>query len=167
MCLEIKKGTSLKVAERDIECYKTVVFRNGCLISLWRDFIYSREEKFPIQEKFEEPWFVSGNIDYAYNGFHTFRCMARAKRDLEFTDDIRFLYMRCVIPKGARYYVGTDRDYCSDSLIVTGWKTRNMKRWVSWSPCLYPEFIAPDVTIKVKTGMLKETEVGKEADHVS
>lgn len=83
-------------------------------------------------------------------------------------DEMRiFLYMRCVIPKGARYYIGTGRDYCSDSLIVTGRKTRTMKRWVAWSPCLHSAFIDPAVAGKVEKETIKEIEAGKEADHVS
>lgn len=159
MCLEIKQNTQLKIAQKDIECYKTVIYKDGCLLSLWRDFCYAREDKFPTQEKYTEGWFVESCRDFVHTGFHTFQNMKRAMHDLEFTENIRFVYMRCVIPAGAKYYEGSDRDYCSDSLVVTGWKDRNMSRWVNWPPSLHPAFGDTEIAERVRKKMEEESHV--------
>ena len=161
MCLIIKQNTQLKIAQNDIECYKTVIYMCGCLYSFWRGFCYAQEDKFPTQEKYTESQFDEFCRDTVYAGFHTFQNIATAEQYLEGTVDDCFVYMRCVIPAGAKYYEGSDTDYCSNSLIVTGWKTKGMDQWADYPVCLHPAFgdtsLAKWVRKKMENVMKVET----------
>lgn len=173
MCLKIKQNTQLKIAQNDIECYKTVIYIGGCLYSFWHGFCYAQEDKFPTQEKYIESQFDEFCRDDVYTGFHSFQNMASAERDLEITSNIfnsMFIYMRCVIPAGAKYYEGSNMDYCSNSLVVTGWRTRSMDQWADYPPYLHPAFgdtsLAEWVRKKMEKVMRVETpKEGK--NHVS
>lgn len=173
MCLKIKQNTQLKTAQNDIECYKTVIYICGRLYSFWHGFCYAQEDKFPTQEKYIESRFDEFCRDDVYNGFHSFQNMASAERDLEITSntfDSCFVYMRCVIPAGAKYYEGSNADYCSNSLVVTGWRTKSMDQWADYPPCLHPAFGDKSLAEWVRKKMEKvmRVETPKEGEpHVS
>ena len=173
MCLKIKQNTQLKTAQNDIECYKTVIYMGGCLYSFWHGFCYAQEDKFPTQEKYIESRFDEFCRDDVYTGFHSFQNMASAERDLEITSNIfnsMFIYMRCIIPAGAKYYAGSDMDYCSNSLVVTAWRPKGMAQGVDYPPCLHPAFGDESLAEWVRKKMEKvmRLETPKEGEpHVS
>ena len=106
MCFKTK-GSKIKIAKEDIECYKRVEHYSTCCISLHQKFkydynkIYSGKSKFRLFLK----WFFDENI--TDEGYHS---------------DIKpfpFPNAKCIIPKGSLYLIDTlSGEYCSSSIIV-------------------------------------------------
>ena len=43
----------------------------------------------------------------------------------------KYVVVKCVIPKGSRYYVSRDKhEYCSDQIILVGYKEQSKGKWL-------------------------------------
>ena len=128
------------IAEHDIRCYKMVMrtrgMRRGKYLSWFRDFEYKLGEEYH-EPKFEtaailDPDFGEGNINYGFHSYadESFAC----RQEDKFSHAV---IIRCVIPKGARYYKSSYSDerymqYCSDRLRIDAQLVKG--KWVTEFP---------------------------------
>ncbi len=126
MCLYTNQFEAY-IAEHPIKCYKTAYTsyynNNPTFHSVYQSFCYR------LNSSYKEIAFQSlsptGEVKY---GFHSYQSEKTAKivaniacSDLNKAEVI----LECEIPKGARYFKEDDREFCSDSITVTGWKRRD------------------------------------------
>ena len=128
MCLYTTQSKSL-IAKKDITCYKVVhLHENETLFrSEFRFFEYKIGRTYRLRIGVKQ-W-VPNNC-YLHSGFHSF---ATLKNALEYGGKCMVL-LKCVIPKGARYYVGDFRQgyrtqYCSNRIRVVAWKPMWRGKW--------------------------------------
>ena len=115
MCLHTSQ-TKPFTAEKDITCYKVVNPANmdGMFRCEFRFFEYSLGVKY-IEKEFSETVYSCT----VHKGFHSYRTIAVA----QFHASTPYVLIKCVIPKGSRYYESYSGDqYCSDTLIPVAWK---------------------------------------------
>ena len=113
MCL---KNAELKIAEKNIICYKVYVV-DGNLLSP-----YGREKALEegIIAKTRLGTIESPN-NVVYEGFHSFATLSDAVDESFIWKDETAVIIKCTIPKLSRYYKGTFGkriSYCSESLIL-------------------------------------------------
>lgn len=113
MCLTVKEP--LKIASKDIVCYKIMkiwIYNPvSCLVSFFRGSTYLlntlyTEKRFGLKKK------LFSSVHY---GLHSYATAKIAKESLE-EGNYRSVLVKCIIPKGAYYYVGNEGDYCSNQL---------------------------------------------------
>ena len=114
MCL---KNAELKIAEKDIICYKVDVVVDGNLLSPYR------REKAP-----EEGMIATTRLgiikfpnDAVHEGFHSFCNLSDAVDESFIWKDDTTVIVKCTIPKLSRYYKGTFGariSYCSECIIL-------------------------------------------------
>ena len=107
MCF-ITKDSKLKIASKDIECYKIVktVYKDYC-ISLYQEFKYDYNKKYSKKSKLTLflKWLFNINIESG--GYHSFIYPVFGSQ------------MKCIIPKGSLYIIDRVRgEYCSTSIII-------------------------------------------------
>lgn len=138
MCLYTEQSKPL-VAEKDITCYK-VVYRYEALKQFRSEIQFF---KYRIGYTYDlymdvEDW-VPSAAGYLYWGFHSFTTLKNA---LEYGGK-RMVLLKCVIPKGARYYAGgfergfcdnprlggIGTQYCSNQIRVVAWKPMRRGKW--------------------------------------
>ena len=107
MCF-ITKNSKLKIATKDIECYKIMntISTYHC-VSYCREFIYEYNKKYSNKSKLILffKWLCDINIES--EGYHSFIYPV-------FGDKVK-----CVIPKGSLYLVNRMyNEYCSTSIII-------------------------------------------------
>lgn len=138
MCLYTSQTKSL-IAKKDITCYKVVYpyeadrqFR-----SEFRFFEYKIGRTYRLRMGVRQ-W-LPNDGGYLYSGFHSFTTLKNA---LEHGDKYMVL-LKCVIPKGARYYTGEfvrgfcnaqytggiGTQYCSNQIRVVAWKPMWHGKW--------------------------------------
>ena len=107
MCF-ITKNSKLKIATKDIECYKIMntISTQDC-VSYCREFIYEYNKKYSNKSKLILffKWLFDINIES--EGYHSFIYPV-------FGDKVK-----CVIPKGSLYLVKRMyNEYCNTSIII-------------------------------------------------
>lgn len=130
MCLKTKKSKAF-IADEDIECYKLVELKgNGLYAPIQDDFFYGSIDdiigKKIIPNKFIDSYendLFSTDILGTYRikyGIHTFSSLEVMRSRLYWYDKygINVIGYKCIIPKGSKYYEGTNFDLCSDKIIV-------------------------------------------------
>lgn len=146
MCLKLKEGnTRLIVADKDIVCYKVLLmFPDGTYVSMYQRASYELNKLMVDNVKLDK------HKSNSYNGFtqvvgagcfHTFKNLEDAKKIMNetknegvyYTNKFTPIVVRCIIPKGARYYSGSFNflfcteeyeSYASKKLMVTDEVTR-------------------------------------------
>jgi hypothetical protein len=117
MCLNLasksKKQPKPRIATENIVCYKTMHRTNYGLQSVFKRFNYQLKEKYgPLEFDIRHGGFGWSLLA----GFHSFRTLARAQRSADNTNRV---IVKCVIPKGSKYYIGNGRsEYASNRLII-------------------------------------------------
>jgi len=107
------------IAKKDITVYKILNknFFNGKYYSPHKHFEYEKgNEYYRYGKKFEIRVSKTNNEKYLvhiYDGLHSYRTLSRAK---DATWGNRKVF-KMVIPKGAEYYLGENKDIVSDRLI--------------------------------------------------
>lgn len=122
MCLHSNQSKPF-TAEKDITCYKIVNPANmdGAFRSEFREFKYYLGDKY-VEKDF--PGTVYSCT--VHKGFHSYRTIAVA----QFHASTPYVLIKCVIPKGSRYYESyTKEEYCSDTLIPVAWKPLRSGKW--------------------------------------
>ena len=113
MCLEIKENSKVKIAEKDITCYKICLCKTErCKWSL-KNFFGNKTAKFyktpfcyadvEIGKKYQS--YLLASSSFSINeGLHSFVENPNGKSELYLCNyDV---IIKCVIPKGASYYEG-------------------------------------------------------------
>lgn len=122
MCL-ITKSKDYKIAEEDIVCYKVLDKEFNSLNGLHR---YTIGEENPYKDmelwnfnSLEPSWY----IECGYHSFNNYDDVCTLyRRHIIITD---YMIVKCVIPKGTRYYEGKHTypwgptGYVSENIIVT------------------------------------------------
>lgn len=129
MCLYTTQTKSL-IAKKDITCYKVVhLHENETLFrSEFRFFEYKIGRVYSLCTSVKQ-W-VPNQYGNMYSGFHSFTTLRNA---LTYGGKHMAL-LKCVIPKGARYYVGdfgngSCTQYCSNRIRVVAWKPMWRGKW--------------------------------------
>lgn len=107
MCF-ITKGTKLKIAFKDIECYKIVEKKdiNHC-VSYHVGFEYEYNKKYSNKSRLTLFLLWLFDINVKHEGYHSFIYPVFGS------------LIKCVIPKGSLYLVNPMfNEYCSTSIII-------------------------------------------------
>ena len=142
MCWINRNELTKLVACKDIECYKNfelkdITFKQESifkfkfgkkkiiqLISLFEKYSYIpyKKQQFidlkPIEVSYN-PYGIEDYEDIGYRidaGYHSYDTIESAKEKRFFMDEV---VVKCVIPKGAEYYINNDNEIVSSTIIVT------------------------------------------------
>ena len=133
MCLYSKSKT-YKIAEKDITCYKVMLIETSSWVlnSPYRNMCYF------LDVKYQEDYFntdkasVDGETWILFRGFHSYinlsDALSYARNFNSCVTAQNFVVVKCIIPKGARYYEGSsyevfsdDKEYCADQIKAVAW----------------------------------------------
>lgn len=101
------KYSKIRIATKDIECYKCVKHYSTFCISLHQKFKYDYGQKYSGKSKIKIffKWLL--NEDITDEGYHS---------DI---NPFPFSNAKCIIPKGSLYLIDTlSEEYCSSSIII-------------------------------------------------
>jgi hypothetical protein len=145
MCLSRTTTKKPKIAEEDIICYKFLKVagsgfprRDVRITAPFRtDFQYQlgKVTKLQPHQKLE-----CEHHDYVHVGFHSFANVKAAFHNADirnYPHDPEYFVFVCVIPKGAKYFVGRfcqHLSYASDALIVLSRNSRRSKQHIKNLP---------------------------------
>lgn len=116
MCLDLKRGSKVKIANKDIICYKRYKYdlASNTLKSPFQRTIHKFGKQPEVQLGYCKNQY--GHIE---EGYHSFKYKFWIKL-FGILHSYGNLY-KCVIPKGSKYYEGTWGDfksYASNNLII-------------------------------------------------
>lgn len=142
MCWTNRNELTKLVANKDIECYKNfnltaITFEQKSifkfkfgkkkiiqLTSLFRKYLYIpyKKQQFinlePIRSSYNVDDFKN-HYNYYYKierGYHSYNTIKKAQEEIFFGDEI---IIKCIIPKGTEYYINTNGEIVSSTIIVT------------------------------------------------
>lgn len=120
------------IAKEDITCYKVVYLVSSICENYPRfhsiyfnyNYVFNGNEvktgDFPFKI---QGWTVN-------NGFHSYSRIGYAESVCKMDNNPNKVIIKCVIPKGASYYVSTgEGEYCSNRIKIVGWKECGEKTW--------------------------------------
>ena len=142
MCWITRNELIKLIADKDIECYKNfrldnIIFKQKSifnfkfgkkkiiqLISLFKEYKYIPYKKQQIIDlkPIEISYFPYGFEDYGIIGYkidvgyHSYDAIEKAKRNIFFGDEV---VIKCIIPKGAEYYINDYNEIVSSTIIIT------------------------------------------------
>ena len=115
-----------KVAKKDIFCYKILEIDTASYRKLirtpYQGDLINNFDKCITPDYFQEK-FKMGKQLIIEHGIHSFRNITAAKnKNLELLigclrNNIQYVIAFCYIPKGTKYWIGKDCDYCSECLM--------------------------------------------------
>lgn len=142
MCWISKHEISKCIANKNIKCYKNfklkdIKFKQKSifkfkfgkkkiiqLISLFEKYLYIPYKEQPFIDL--KPIRIYDNIYYVENhkniyyridtGYHSYSTIEKAKGDIWVGNEI---VVKCIIPKGTEYYINTNGEIVSSTIIVT------------------------------------------------
>lgn len=131
MCLVVKKLRHLnnkpKIAKKDIICYKMFRVTKLGLQSPIRGIIWNCGDNIKNGYMSADNFQMMPEDGIINKGLHSFRKVEKPT-DCSYTqymidqmknvDDCVTVTACCIIPKGSRYWIGRDNDYCSESLYL-------------------------------------------------
>ena len=101
MCLDLKDKAKLKIAKKDIVCYKHLIQLDGTYRTPYQNAVVS------VNQLLKSKLVVNSDSKF-YKfidvGFHLFKRKGDAMNDAIIVESAYIA--RCIIPKGAEYYVG-------------------------------------------------------------
>ena len=101
------KYSKIRIATKDIECYKCVEHYSTFCISLHQKFKYDYGQKYSGKSKIKILFKWLLNEDITDEGYHS---------DI---NPFPFSNAKCIIPKGSLYLIDTlSEEYCSSSIII-------------------------------------------------
>ena len=133
MCLIVKKGTPIKIAEEDIVCYKKLDIykvKDGMeLKSPYQYFVYKLGEEyrtsFGIEENIEigeNAWWADNEVQEFYENFPEGELMSYNKGFHSYKENKPRHWDRpnveCIIPKDSQYVEDETGLICSESIII-------------------------------------------------
>ena len=105
------KGSKIRIAFKDIECYKLMSKKDDCYVSVITDFTYKCNQIYSGKSKWKLflKWlfnFIVTNEAYHSNVY-------------KWNYSWHYESVKCVIPKGSLYLVNElNGEYCSSSIII-------------------------------------------------
>ena len=142
MCLNLKSGDSKqKTAQEDIVCWKWLMkYSNGKLFSPYQRMEYFLDRKMHDDKKVDRKEKRKNGVNNKYlpvvcshkmsqGGYHTFKNFEDADKFVKDDRTSNSVLVKCIIPKGSKYYEGyfqawgydyVIESYASKDLIVTG-----------------------------------------------
>ncbi len=114
MCL-LTNNLHKYIAEKDIVCYKIVYLQGKKIISFWFDFPYELNRKYTTQVL--QPIPVPNGDIRIEKGFHSYRNLYTAKRDVWFSLMESLVIVKCIVPKGSEYYIN-NKEMVSNQIII-------------------------------------------------
>lgn len=105
MCFKTK-GSKIKIAKKDIICYKTVRRSPNGYFSMYQDFDYKCNKEYSGKSKLKLflKWLF--NLDITKEAYHSYTWCNYAS-------------IPCIIPKGSLYLIDKYKnEYCSTSIII-------------------------------------------------
>jgi len=128
MCLVVKKIRHLnnkpKIAKKDIICYKMFRVNKLGLQSPYRGTIWNCGDNIKNGYMNADNFQMMPEDGMINNGLHSFRKLEKptdcpyTKYIIKMTKDDDCVTVCCIIPKGSRYWIGRDNDYCSEKLYL-------------------------------------------------
>ena len=130
MCLEVNRLRHLrlkpKVAKKDIVCYKVIKYGKTGFFTPFMGMPVDVHECHKKREglidplcKFQEYPYPKTNLGHFINhGIHSWRNVNDAMLNRCSSDEVPSLVLRCIIPKGTRYWIGKEGDYVSETLKI-------------------------------------------------
>lgn len=108
MCLKIRKNAKVKTAEKDIVCYKVVEKRvkSGYVTPFFNMPISIGEEYGDVSLEKKDNMYEEIVVEEGYHSLKTFEDAADYTAMLMLAHQVCFTIIKCVIPKGAKYYDG-------------------------------------------------------------
>lgn len=101
------KGSKIRIATKDIECYKCVEHYSTFCISLHQKFKYDYGQKYSGKSKIKIFFKLFFDENITDEGYHS---------DI---NPFPFPNAKCIIPKGSLYLIDTlSGEYCSSSIII-------------------------------------------------
>lgn len=101
------KGSRIRIATKDIECYKVVSIYSSECISIYEKFRYNYDQIYSNKSKLKLflKWLF--NEDINSEAYHSY-----IKHNL-------FTNIKCIIPKGSLYLINDEfKEYCSTSIKI-------------------------------------------------
>ena len=112
------KGSRIRIATKDIVCYKRVIIDENCCFSLNQNFKYEYNKTYSGKSKWKlfSNWLF--NFHIASEGYHSF-----IESEVYRTYGLNYWQSRatvkCIIPKGSLYLINKlFGEYCSSSIII-------------------------------------------------
>lgn len=127
MCLRINESCHKKtkskyiplIAKEDMKVWKVITKKN---CSMYREKYYEPNLAYP-EVKFTYRWHEYAVYDYRINeyishhyidrGYHAYKTYDEAKK---YFDDTIYKIVEFIIPKGAKYFIGRDRDIVANKI---------------------------------------------------
>lgn len=118
MCFfAIKKYGKIKIAHKDIVCYKTLMYN---MQSFWKYHQYyfdKLEPKLRLKNVCSDKEFV--RIEEGYHSFSTEEKVMAEYEHWSYSYKNLIQMVKCIIPKGSRYYYDPDTSsYVSNQIII-------------------------------------------------
>lgn len=101
------KGSKIKIAKKDIICYKTVKRSHGGYLSMYQNFDYKCNKEYSGKSKLKLflKWLF--NLTISEEAYHSYTYIDGG------------LTVECVIPKGSLYLTDYHNlEYCSTNIII-------------------------------------------------
>jgi len=127
MCFFIPEDQEVQIADKDITCFKSVwanTYPFKYVYSLYQNFEYHfneiyRKADFPVIKN--EHNITNDKIKIIYKGFHSHMKLNKTiKRQSSIYNTI---IVKCVIPKGSKYFFNDQyNEYVSGLIIIKKWK---------------------------------------------
>jgi hypothetical protein len=115
MCFELSHNSKAKIARKDIVCYKEVENVGSpfeiVIRSFFAEYPYelgklNKPVKIRIQKCIDE------DKEIIHKGYHSYEFIPKC---LIFPNDV---IVKCIIPKGTKYYSNLDGEYVSENIII-------------------------------------------------
>ena len=128
MCFTVQENKEL-TADKDIVCYKwlTELMLGNSYESPYYGMIYNIGQRYNLENRLESKFHYDVNFTTHYiidEGYHSFITAMACERHINSSSDFmcghpRDRIVKCIIPKGAHYYVNhKTNEYVSDAIIV-------------------------------------------------
>ena len=114
MCL-LTNNLHKYIAEKDIVCYKIVYLQGKKIVSFWYDFPYELNRKYTTQVLQPIPM-PNGDIRIK-KGFHSYRNLNTARRDIWLSLMESLVIVKCIVPKDSEYYINS-KEMVSNQIII-------------------------------------------------
>jgi hypothetical protein len=97
------------IAIEDIVCYKFMDYYDNVLRSPYRDYKYEFNQEYILND------YLRNEYERINEGYHSYTKLRVCKDEA----NIKHTIVRCIIPKGSRYYINNfDNQYVSDHIII-------------------------------------------------
>lgn len=118
MCLYVLPGAKIETAKEDIKVYKILLQGN---LSPYKSFQYKASTLYRLRKALEVNPLTDGMI---YAGYHAYtnKVMALRRCDYLYNPHYTKKVVTCIIPKGAKYCLGS-----SDEIVSTSLRTGKLK----------------------------------------